>query len=108
MTSEEIQQQQIIQQGKFYAALSYLTVLCILPLFFKKDNSFALQHGKQGLVIFVGEVAVFVVQVVLGIWMLKLGVVFWTFISLVGVIAAVKGEHVRFPVISRIADKIML
>lgn len=56
-------QQQIIE-GKIYALLSYLTILCIIPLVLKRDNPFVLMHGKQGLVLFIGEVGVFIASMV--------------------------------------------
>ena len=46
-----------VQEGKIFAILAYLSVLCVIPLLLKKDNKFALHHGKQGLVIFIGEIA---------------------------------------------------
>ena len=38
-----------IREGKVFAILSYLSILCIIPLILKKDNEFVLAHGKQGL-----------------------------------------------------------
>ena len=43
-----------IMEGKIFAILSYLSILCIIPLVFKRDNHFVLSHGKQGLVLFIG------------------------------------------------------
>ena len=63
-----------ILEGKIFALLGYLCILCIIPLVFKKDNSFTLVHAKQGLILFLGEVAVFIIHILLGAWILKLGI----------------------------------
>jgi len=73
MNRRGVREDQQITEGKMFAILSYLSILCILPLVFKKENSFVLQHGKQGLVIFLGEVAVFIVHIILGQWIFRLG-----------------------------------
>src|SRR3990167_3559902 len=96
-----------IKEGKVYAVLSYLSVLCIIPLVLKKDNDFVLSHGKQGLVIFVGEVGIFIVSILFeGI--LRLGVFFFGILSLWGIIEVLRGRYVKLPVVSDIADKIWL
>ena len=99
--------QQIIE-GKIYAILAYLSILCIIPLTIKKDNLFVLKHGKQGLVLFVGEVAVFVIQIILGPWILKLGMFVLGVLSFIGIIAALKGEFIKLPIVCDIADSITL
>lgn len=96
-----------VLEGKIFAILSYLSILCIIPLVFKKDNQFALSHGKQGLVLFVGEVAVFIVSVLFE-WIFRPFIFIFGVLSLWGLIWALKGEYVKLPVISNIADKITL
>ena len=102
----KLQEKQILE-GKVYAILSYLSILCIIPLVLKKDNPFALSHGKQGLVIFVGQVAVFIASIV---WqgIMRPGLFILGIISLWGIIEVLKGNTVRLPVIADIADKITL
>ena len=105
-TPERSSEKQILE-GKVFAILSYLSILCIIPLVLKKDNHFVLSHGKQGLVIFVGQVAVFIASIVFpGI--IKLGLFVLGIISLWGIIEVLKGQYVRLPVIADIADKITL
>lgn len=97
-----------IIEGKIFAILAYLSILCIIPLLFKKDNPFVLNHGRQGLVIFLGQVAVFIVHIVLGPFIFKLGMFILWVLSFVGIVAVLKGEHIRLPVVADIADKITL
>ena len=98
---------QQIMEGKIFAVLSYLSILCIIPLVLKRDNRFVLSHGKQGLVLFIGEVAVFVISVIFE-WILRPSIFIFGVFSLWGIIEALKGQDVRLPVVSDIADKITL
>lgn len=97
-----------IIEGKVLAILSYLSILCIIPLIFKKDNPFVLSHGKQGLIIFVAEVAVFIIHIILGQWFLRLGIFILGVFSFVGIIRVLEGKYVRLSLIADIADKITL
>ncbi|HQP10389.1 MAG TPA: hypothetical protein PKV41_03285 [Candidatus Omnitrophota bacterium] len=97
-----------ILEGKIFAMLSYLSILCIIPLVFKKDNPFVLKHGKQGLVLFLGEVAVFIVHIILGLWILRLGMFVLGVISFIGLIAALQGREAELPVVTGLAESITL
>ncbi|HNX81620.1 MAG TPA: hypothetical protein PKL77_05690 [Candidatus Omnitrophota bacterium] len=99
-----------IQEGKFFAIISYLSFLCIISLVLKKDNEFALYHGKQGLVLFVFETAAFILSVIplLGIVMKTVGFAFFGLVSLWCMWQAFNGNRHRLPVISEIADQIIL
>ena len=104
--SDKLSDKQVME-GKIFAILSYLSILCIIPLVLKRHNRFVLSHSKQGLVLFIGEVAFFVISVVLE-WILRPAIFIFGVFSLWGIMAALKGQHVRMPVVSDIADKITL
>ncbi len=108
MKKTQLADQNLIIEGKVFAILSYLSIFCIIPLVFKKDNKFALVHGKQGLVIFIAEVAVFIAHIVLGMWILRLGTFLLGVMSLIGIFHAVQGCYVRLFFVSDIAEKIIL
>lgn len=97
-----------VTEGKIFAVLAYLSILCIIPLLFKKDNTFVLKHGKQGLILFVGEVAVFILHILLGQWILKLGFFVLGVMSFIGIIASLRGRYIELPFVSGLADKITL
>ncbi len=99
-----------IQEGKLFALLSYIGILCLVPLLFKKDNKFALFHGKQGLVVFLGEVAAGVVNIIpiLGQIICVLAMLILGILSLVGIIKVLMGEYWKIPVVADIAEKIKL
>ena len=99
-----------IDEGKFFAVISYISFLCIIALLLKKDNRFALYHAKQGLVLFVFEVAAFILSVIplLGGLIRILGVLMFTLVSLWGILQALSGGYKRLPILSDIADKIII
>src|SRR3989338_8394858 len=99
---QPIPDQQILE-GKAFAILSYLSILCILPLIFKKDNAFVLKHSKQGLILFLGEVAVFIIHIILGQWILRLGMFLLGVLSFVGLVACPPGRGLELPLVTKLA-----
>lgn len=99
-----------IQEGKFFAAVGYLSVLCFVPLLLKKGNRFAQFHGKQGLVLFILEVAASILKAVpaLGDVVFTLAFVVLGILSLVGIVKVLTGEYWEMPVIQEVATKISL
>ena len=95
-----------IQEGKIFAFMGYLSFLCIIPLVFKKDNDFVLFHAKQGLVIFVAEVAVFILSIVINIR--SFGILVFGLLSLWGIFLALSGKRTKIPIVYDISEKISL
>lgn len=104
MSNERDQQ---VNEGKIFAILGYLWILCIIPLVFKKENTFVLNHGRQGLVIFISVVAVFIFSIVFP-WLLRPGLFFFGVLSLWGILEVLQGKDLRIPFIRDYADKITL
>lgn len=99
-----------VREGRFFAVISYISFLCIIALLLKKENKFAVYHAKHGLVLFVFEIVSFILSVipVLG-WLLRtLGYFAFILVSLWGSLQAFKGNYPRIPVISKVADRIIL
>lgn len=99
-----------IQEGKFFAVISYISFLCVVTMLLKKHNRFAIYHAKHGLVIFVFEVACFVLSIIpfFG-WLIKtFGTVIFILVSLWGVLQALMGNFCKIPVVSKVAHKISL
>ena len=109
-TKSEANRDPEIQEGKFFAAVGYLSVLCFVPLLLKKGNRFAQFHGKQGLVLFILEVAASILKAVpaLGDVVFTLAFVVLGILSLVGVVKVLMGEYWEMPVIQEVASKISL
>ncbi|MFH1359418.1 MAG: hypothetical protein ABIJ41_00080 [Candidatus Omnitrophota bacterium] len=96
-----------IIDGKIFAILSYISILCIIPLVLKKENDFVLSHGKQGLVIFIAQVGLFIASIVFP-WLLKPGFFVLGVLSLWGIIEVLRGNYIELPVVFGIAKKITL
>jgi len=96
-----------IYEDKIFAVMGYLWILCIIPLVFKKDNRFVLAHSKQGLVIFVGIVCIFVASILFD-WILRPGLFIFGIASIWGIVESIKGKDLKIPFIHQIADKIVL
>lgn len=99
-----------ISEGRFFAVISYISFLCIVALLLKRDNKFALYHAKQGLVIFVCEVVALILSVIplLGVLLRVFGVILFGFFSLWGISGALRDKYVRLPIVSNIADGVIL
>ncbi len=97
----------VIQEGKIFAVIAYLGILCLIPLIFKKENKFALFHGKQGLVLFIGEVAISIISIIpfVGWLVMFFGVLLFGVMSLVGIVQALMGNYWRIPVVADLSDK---
>ena len=93
------------QEGRIWGVLAYVYIFCLVPLLFKRDNSFALFHGRQGLVIFLAEAAsAFVVRpIVPMLGAVLLGV--FAMISIIAIYKVIRGERWQIPVISDIANQ---
>ena|SRR3989338_7378258 len=96
-----------IQEGKVLALLSYLGILCLIPLLLKKDNKFVLFHGKQGLVLFLGELAVGIISIIpfLGWFIGFISIILFGIISLVGIVQVLMGNYWKIPVAAGLAEK---
>ena len=101
---------QEIKEGKFFAIISYISFLCIVALLLKKHNKFALYHAKHGLVLFVFEVVGFIISIIpiLGWLIWTFGIVVISLVSIWGILQALMGNYSRIPLVSDIADKIIL
>jgi len=99
-----------IQEGKFFAVICYISFLCLVALFLKKENKFVLYHAKQGLVIFVFEVACYFISVIpkLGGLIYTVGMLLALWVSIWALWNTLMGKQFRIPLVSDIADKIAL
>ncbi|MEK6868293.1 MAG: DUF4870 domain-containing protein [Nanoarchaeota archaeon] len=91
-----------------FGILAYLGILVLIPLLVKKDDDFVHFHAKQGLVMLIIWIAVWIVAMVPYIgWVL--GPLLWLIVAIVSLIAIVKvlmGEKWEIPVVSTYADKL--
>ncbi len=96
--------------------LSYLGILCLIPLLVKKDDPDVQWHAKNGTALFGAEVAWVIVVIIvtllriplLGCGMTMISCVVWIgflVISIIAIMKAMKGERLRLPVLTDFAEK---
>jgi len=93
-----------ILENKSIAVLSYLWILCLIPLLTKKDSKFVQFHAKQGLVLLIIEIAGTLIY-----WFPILGQLFallLLIVSITGVIKTLNGESWKIPYIYDLSKKI--
>ena len=90
-----------------YAVLSYLSVLCILPLILKKKNPFVLAHGKQGLVLFVAEAGMLILSIIVPVVLAPVMFILMA-LSFWGMVSAIRGGMVELPLVYNISKEIVL
>jgi len=91
-----------------YAILSYLWVLCLIPILLKKEDPFIRFHARQGLMLFIVEVGIVVVGIVpiFGPVIYTLGCFICGVLSLIGIVQVLLGKKWKMPVIGEWAKKI--
>lgn len=90
---------QDIEQNRGVAAMSYIWILCLVPLLLKRDSAFASYHAKQGLVLFIVEVLAMLIA-----WIPVINVlVFFGLVTIaaIGVANATRGVALPLPLIGR-------
>ncbi|MBU2566619.1 DUF4870 domain-containing protein [Patescibacteria group bacterium] len=99
-----------IEDNKIIAALSYIGILCLIPLLAKKDSKFAQEHGKQGLVLLLAFVANMIISMIpiLG-WLagFVIGIALLIF-AVIGLIKTLMGEFWEIPLLGQYRNKINL
>ena len=107
-SSSHSAQDPVVYDGKFFAAIGYISLLCFVPLILKKDNAYAQFHGKQALVLFIFEMAASILKAVpvLGDLVFTVGFVVFGMVSLIAVIRVLMGEQWSIPLVCDIAERI--
>ena len=96
--------------------LSYLGLLALVPLLAKKDDREVQWHAKNGLFLFIAYVAVVIVWIIIRMFLpssLACGLswvscILWIgyiVVIILAIMKATKGDRMRFPLISDLADK---
>ena len=101
---------EVINEGKFFAAIGYLAFLCFVPLYFKRDNEYAAFHGKQALVLFFLECACGILKVipVIGVIIGWAGFVVFGLVSLFAIYKVFSNESWEIPFVFNISQKIVM
>ena len=115
-TEERVESEQIsetpkkIDDNKVIAILSYIGVLCLIPLLMKKDDKFVFFHAKQGLVLFIAEIITYFILMIpiLGWIIAPIASLIWLALSIIGIVNVLGGEMKELPILGKYADKIKI
>ncbi|MBT7553294.1 hypothetical protein HN670_02395 [bacterium] len=95
-----------VEANKTIAALSYVWILCLVPLLLKRKSKFAQFHAKQGLLLFVIEIVGWLVfWIPLVGWLLLIIVIG---LALLGIKNALDGKFWVMPFIGKYVNKFNL
>ncbi len=103
-----------MEENKVVAAIGYLFILCLLPLLGKKDSKFAQFHGKQGLVLTIAAVVLWVASFILAFipiigWLaMFVGWIALVVLAIMGIMKALAGEYWEMPFLGQYAKEIKL
>ena len=95
-----------IEDNKMMAAIGYIGILFLVPLLAAKQSKFAQFHAKQGMVLFIVDVAVsFIAWIPLVGWALGLAALV---VSIYAAVQALNGQYWELPYLGQYAKKINL
>ncbi len=88
--------------------LAYIGILVLIPLFVAKGNAFVQFHVRQGLVLFVIEIIVYVVgEMMWGLYpILSLVNLAMLVLSIIGIINVVQKKEAELPLVGQLAKHI--
>jgi len=99
----------VVEEGKIWAFIGYWGILFLVPLLGKKDNKFALFHGKQGLVLFIFWIAIVILGFIpiIGWFVIRpFGWLIFMILAIIGMVMSLQGKYWKMPVLGDIAEKI--
>jgi fumarate reductase subunit D len=90
-----------------FGVLAYLGILVLIPLLLKKDDDFIHWHAKQGLVLLIAYVVVWVFTMIPIIgWILGpiISLVLFVF-AIIAIVQVLMGNQWQLPLLGKYADK---
>ncbi len=97
------------EEGRMAAIMSYIPILCFIPLLNMKENKEAHFHARQGVMLFLIEVLA-IIFLIDGIsrFVFKALLIVAVALSVVGIYFALQGKNYKLPIIGDFADKAKL
>jgi len=95
-----------IEDNKVLAAIGYIWILCLVPLFLKRHSKFCQFHAKQGLILFIVEIFGWLI-----FWLPLIGWIIGILILIfaaLGIMNALQGKYWEMPILGKYAQKINL
>lgn len=96
-----------IEKGKGLAWLSYLWILWLVPLLAMKDNEFCKFHIKQGIILSILAIAIWVIGWIpfLGWFITFIVYIYIIVMMIMGIINAANGKYWKMPLLGDLAAK---
>ncbi len=100
-----------VEKAKGMAWLSYLWILWLVPLLTMKDNSFAKFHVKQGIVITIYWVGLWIVSLILSVIFIgpvigTIGSIILVIFCIIGIVQSLGGKYWKCPLgVHQLAEK---
>ncbi|UCD16868.1 MAG: hypothetical protein JSV44_10480 [Candidatus Zixiibacteriota bacterium] len=96
-------------RGVIAAVLSYIPLLCLVPLLQMRDNEQARFHSKQGLILFLIELLALLFLIPgLSSLVWKMVIILALGASVAGIIFGLQGKRYKLPLIGDIAEKMRI
>jgi len=91
-----------------FAVISYLWILCLVPIILKKESEFVKFHARQGLMLFILELGFGIISILplIGDFISLLGTLICGIFSLVCIVQVLMGNKWEVPIIGEWAKKI--
>lgn len=101
--------EQLSEENRMAAIMSYIPLLCFIPLLNMPENKTARFHARQGVLLFVIELAALILLVDgIANFIFKTVLIVALGFSVVGLYFALKGKNYKLPFIGDLADKTKL
>lgn len=88
-----------VEENKAIACLSYIGILCLIPLLAKKESKFAQAHAKQGLVMLIAWILV-AIPFIGWLWG-----IFVLVVDIIALVNCLSGKYWKIPGAHDIAKK---
>ncbi|MFH1878805.1 MAG: hypothetical protein ABH883_08370 [Candidatus Omnitrophota bacterium] len=99
-----------LSDDNVYAILAYIWVLCLIPILMKKRGEFIEFHMRQGLILFIAEIAFFVIGIIpfLGTLIYMVGMFLCGVLSLIAIANVLMGKQWKIPIMGEWAERVKL
>jgi fumarate reductase subunit D len=104
--SEDTEQEAMSPEIRAAAIMSYIPFLCFVPLLEMRENKEAHFHARQGVLLFLVEVAaaIFLIDGV-SKFVFRAVLLVTLALALVGIYYAIHGQRYKLPIVGELADK---
>lgn len=99
--SETVLQREVGVSSRTLAAMSYLGVLCLVPLVMNRNDSYVQFHARQGVMLWMWEVlAIYTLLIpAVGHIFFRISSIACLVLSVIGVLSVLLGRAWKFPII---------